>query len=86
MAGPVSTAGGRRYKAFLSYGHRDAAAGDWLHRAIESYAVPKALVLLCHEIHSFLTSRLRMQHGHRGNRFARATAISVRTVEIEFGV
>lgn len=28
------------YKAFLSYSHRDAKWGAWLHRAIENYRVP----------------------------------------------
>ncbi|HEV2746917.1 MAG TPA: toll/interleukin-1 receptor domain-containing protein [Allosphingosinicella sp.] len=33
-----------RYWAFLSYSHRDKGWADWLHGAIESYRVPKALV------------------------------------------
>ena len=33
-----------RYKAFLSYSHRDAKWGAWLHRAIESYRIPAHLV------------------------------------------
>ena len=33
-----------RYWAFISYSHRDRKWGDWLHRAIETYRVPKALV------------------------------------------
>lgn len=33
-----------RYAAFISYSHRDAAVARWLHRAIETYRVPKALV------------------------------------------
>ena len=32
------------YRAFLSYSHRDARWGTWLHRALESYRPPKALV------------------------------------------
>lgn len=32
-----------RYKAFLSYSHRDTAAVRWLHRRLESYRVPRAL-------------------------------------------
>lgn len=31
----------RRFKAFISYSSRDAASAKWLHRAIESYRVPK---------------------------------------------
>lgn len=33
-----------RYRAFISYSHRDAAWADWLHRAVERYRVPRALV------------------------------------------
>ena len=33
-----------RYRAFISYSHRDKPWADWLHRALESYSVPKALV------------------------------------------
>jgi tetratricopeptide (TPR) repeat protein len=33
-----------RYWAFLSYSHRDAGWGTWLHRAIESYRPPRQLV------------------------------------------
>lgn len=33
-----------RYKAFLSYSHRDKATAVWLHRALESYRVPSKLV------------------------------------------
>ncbi|MDQ3077971.1 MAG: TIR domain-containing protein [Pseudomonadota bacterium] len=33
-----------RYWAFLSYSHKDTAAADWLHDAIERYRVPPALV------------------------------------------
>ena len=33
-----------RYRAFLSYSHRDREWADWLHQAIENYRVPKALV------------------------------------------
>ena len=44
------------------------------------------LVLLCHESHKVGTSRFRMQHGHRGNWLANATAIMVRSVDIELGV
>ncbi|MFM7784431.1 MAG: hypothetical protein ACKPE6_07305, partial [Gammaproteobacteria bacterium] len=32
-----------RYKAFISYSHRDTAAVRWLHRKLEGYRVPKAL-------------------------------------------
>ncbi|MHC5010697.1 MAG: toll/interleukin-1 receptor domain-containing protein [Planctomycetota bacterium] len=32
--------GDPRYQAFISYSHRDAAWGDWLHRALESYRIP----------------------------------------------
>lgn len=33
-----------KYHAFISYSHRDRAWGDWLHKALETYKVPKALV------------------------------------------
>jgi hypothetical protein len=33
-----------RYRAFISYSHRDAEWGTWLHRALERYRVPRRLV------------------------------------------
>ncbi|WP_027484714.1 toll/interleukin-1 receptor domain-containing protein [Rhodanobacter sp. OR87] len=33
-----------RYRAFISYSHRDKTWAGWLHRALETYAVPKRLV------------------------------------------
>lgn len=33
-----------KYWAFLSYSHRDAKWGAWLHRALESYRPPKQLI------------------------------------------
>ncbi len=33
-----------RYRAFISYNHRDRKWGEWLRRALESYRVPKRLV------------------------------------------
>ena len=33
-----------RYIAFLSYSHTDTVHADWLHKAIERFAVPKGLV------------------------------------------
>ena len=33
-----------RYVAFISYSHRDAAIGSWLHRRLETYRIPKRLV------------------------------------------
>jgi tetratricopeptide (TPR) repeat protein len=33
-----------RYRAFLSYSHRDKAWADWLHSALETYRVPRHLV------------------------------------------
>jgi hypothetical protein len=33
-----------RYKAFISYSHRDAKAGRWLHRRLEAYRLPRRLV------------------------------------------
>lgn len=34
-----------RYKAFISYSHRDSGWGRWLHRALETYRVPKHLAV-----------------------------------------
>ena len=34
-----------RYAAFISYSHRDRKWAEWLHRAIETYRVPKDLAL-----------------------------------------
>ena len=33
-----------RYWAFISYSHADTRWGDWLHKKIESYRVPRSLV------------------------------------------
>ncbi len=33
-----------QYKAFISYSHRDERWATWLHRALESYRIPRALV------------------------------------------
>jgi len=33
-----------KYWAFISYSHADARWGDWLHKKIETYRVPRALV------------------------------------------
>ena len=33
-----------KYRAFLSYSHRDAKWADWLHKTLESYRLPKQLV------------------------------------------
>jgi eukaryotic-like serine/threonine-protein kinase len=33
-----------RYRAFISYSHRDKSWADWLHKALETYAIPKQLV------------------------------------------
>jgi tetratricopeptide (TPR) repeat protein len=33
-----------KYWAFLSYSHRDRKWGDWLHRVLETYRVPKRIV------------------------------------------
>ncbi|HEV2043198.1 MAG TPA: toll/interleukin-1 receptor domain-containing protein, partial [Sphingomicrobium sp.] len=42
--GPGRTDDTPRYCAFLSYSHADTAQADWLHKAIERFAVPKGLV------------------------------------------
>ena len=33
-----------RYKAFISYSHRDKLAGDWLHAGLENYRIPRTLI------------------------------------------
>jgi WD40 repeat protein len=33
-----------KYKAFISYSHADASWGDWLHKALETYKIPKQLI------------------------------------------
>ena len=33
-----------RYKAFITYSHKDRKWGDWLHRALETYRAPHGLV------------------------------------------
>ena len=33
-----------RYYAFLSYSHRDKELADWLHKELEKFRVPRALV------------------------------------------
>jgi tetratricopeptide (TPR) repeat protein len=33
-----------RYRAFISYSHRDKSTVRWLHRAIETYALPRKLI------------------------------------------
>ena len=33
-----------KYKAFISYSHQDKKWGDWLHKALETYRVPKGRV------------------------------------------
>jgi len=35
---------GYRYRAFISYSHRDEKWATWLHKALETYRVPKKLV------------------------------------------
>lgn len=36
--------GAEGYRAFISYSHRDARWGEWLHRRLETYRIPKAIV------------------------------------------
>lgn len=47
-----------RYRAFISYSHRDMACARWLHRAIENYRVPKDIVGQQGE-HGIVPARLR---------------------------
>ena len=41
---PDSTPPAFRYRAFISYSHQDKTWADWLHKALESYVVPKRLI------------------------------------------
>lgn len=34
----------RQYRAFISYSHRDKAVANWLHRALETYRLPRGSV------------------------------------------
>lgn len=40
----ASTVSDFRYRAFISYSHRDKSWAGWLHKALETYAIPKRLV------------------------------------------
>lgn len=40
-----------KYRAFLSYSHRDVQWADWLHRELERYRVPPHLRLSEHAVH-----------------------------------
>ncbi|MDE0854044.1 MAG: toll/interleukin-1 receptor domain-containing protein, partial [Nevskia sp.] len=33
-----------KYWAFISYSHRDRAWAEWLHKALETYRVPRRLI------------------------------------------
>ncbi len=44
MSDIPKSAGPFKYKAFLSYSHRDAVWGGWLHKALEEYRIPRRLV------------------------------------------
>src|SRR6185312_584805 len=33
-----------RYRAFISYSHQDKSWADWLHKALETYAIPRRLI------------------------------------------
>ena len=34
----------QKYWAFISYSHQDKAWGDWLHKKLDTYRIPAALV------------------------------------------
>lgn len=44
MESDSATLSERRYRAFISYSHRDEAWAVWLHKALEIYRVPRRLV------------------------------------------
>ena len=41
---PASAMPAFRYRAFISYSHRDKSWAGWLHKALEAYVIPKRLV------------------------------------------
>ncbi|EKO39306.1 MAG: WD40 repeat-containing protein [Solidesulfovibrio magneticus str. Maddingley MBC34] len=43
MRNETSAVSDYKYFAFISYSHRDKKWGDWLHKAIETYKIPKRL-------------------------------------------
>ncbi|HEV8588851.1 MAG TPA: toll/interleukin-1 receptor domain-containing protein, partial [Pyrinomonadaceae bacterium] len=43
VTGEIST-NNFKYWAFISYSHHDKRWGDWLHRSLETYRVPRVLV------------------------------------------
>ena len=43
-----------RYKAFVSYSHADEKWAKWLHKALESYRIPKKVV----DAHSLDSNRI----------------------------
>lgn len=40
----AETGATERYGAFISYSHADQGVARWLHRALETYALPRGLV------------------------------------------
>ena len=47
-----------QYKAFISYSHADKKWGDWLHKKLEAFRVPKALVGKQSTYYNYLPHRL----------------------------
>lgn len=43
-SGAAGLSSDMRYQAFLSYSHADSDQADWLHKAIERFAVPRGLI------------------------------------------
>ena len=46
-----------KYKAFISYSHADEAQARWLHKALETYRIPKSVVVK-HGLHSNRLGRI----------------------------
>lgn len=44
QVGVVPAAAGGAFRAFISYSHRDTKTAEWLHKALETYRVPKPLI------------------------------------------
>ena len=47
-----------KYKAFISYSHQDKKWGDWLHKKLETYQIPKPIIGNKSEFYDKIPSRL----------------------------
>lgn len=44
QAGTLPAAAGSAFRAFISYSHRDTKTAEWLHKALETYRIPRKLI------------------------------------------